>query len=200
MIDQLPATLQALMTWKTVPAGQIVFHAGEKADLLFFLESGRVRLLQYAQTGEEINHYPVEPGEFFAEVVLFLDTYACSAIADQVSQIVAIPTTAFLDELRQNAPLATLIMSQMARRLHTTKILVDLKSIRSARERVLRYFQIMIPLMGNPQQSYLDLDRPHHAIAADLGISPETFSRSLKQLQEAGALNRENRRIILHER
>lgn len=198
MIDQLSAELKALVTWQNVTAGQFIFREGEAADSLFFLESGQVRLLQYTESGKSIEHYGIEAGDFFAEVVLFLGNYACSAITTQPSRIAAIPKNLFLVELRQNSELATALMLQMARRLHLTKILLELRSIHSARERVIRYLQIMIPLVSEPQQSSLELDRPFKSIAGDLGISPEALSRTLKQLQTEGVIERVNRSITLH--
>jgi CRP/FNR family transcriptional regulator, dissimilatory nitrate respiration regulator len=196
-INQLPVELQALITWQDVTEGQIIFRDGDAAELLFFLESGQVKLLQYTEAGKTIEHYGVEADEFFAEIVLFLEDYACSAIATQPSRIAAIPKVHFLTELRQNPQLATVLMSQMAQRLHFTKIFLELRSIRSARERVIRYLQIMIPLVGDPQQSRLDLDRPFKSIAGDLGLSPEVLSRTLRQLQEDGVIERVDRSITL---
>jgi CRP-like cAMP-binding protein len=197
-INPLPVELQALITWQDVTEGQIIFREGDAADLLFFLESGQVRLLQYTEAGKTIEHYGVEAGEFFAEIVLFFGDYACTAIASQSSRIAAIPKVHFLTELRQNSELAIVLMGQMSRRLHLTKILLELRSIRSARERVIRYLQIMISLVGDPQQSRLDLDRPFKSIAGDLGLSPEVLSRTLRQLQEEGVIERVDRSIMLH--
>jgi CRP/FNR family transcriptional regulator, dissimilatory nitrate respiration regulator len=195
MIQQLSETLQASTLWQTVAAGESIFQEGEAANVLFFLESGRVRLLQYTQDGKSIDHYGVGAGEFFAEVVLFLDTYGCSAIAEESSRVAAIPKAAFLEELLHSPSLATALLSQMSRRLHFSKILLELRSIRTARERVLRYLQVMIPLMGEPEQFRISFDRPFRAIAENLGISPEAFSRALRQLQKEGVIDR-NRRII----
>jgi CRP/FNR family transcriptional regulator, dissimilatory nitrate respiration regulator len=57
----------------------------------------------------------------------------------------------------------------------------------------------MIPLVGEPERSRITLDRSFRSVAGDLGISPEVFSRTLKQLQEEGVIDRVNRTIILHE-
>ncbi|MBE9013130.1 Crp/Fnr family transcriptional regulator [Pseudanabaenaceae cyanobacterium LEGE 13415] len=197
MIEQLSTELQTLLNWQTVPQGQVIFREGEPADLLYFLDSGQVRLLHYTSAGKAVDHYRIEAGEFFSEVVLFLDNYACTAIAERRSRIAAIPTTAFLAELRRNSELSARSMSQMARRLHITKIVLELRSLRSARERVLRYLQNMIPLVGEPERSQIQLTRSFRSIAGDLGISPEVFSRTLRQLQEEGVIDRVNRTIVL---
>lgn len=195
-IDMLPATIQAQIVWQDVPAGQIIFQERATADLLFFLVDGQVRLLHYTNTGQSVTHYRVEAGEFFAEIVLFLDTYACSAIADRPSRVAVIPKAALEIELRHNPELAMVFLAQMSRRLHFTKIMLELRSIRSARERLLRYLQIMIPLTGAGQSS-IEFDRPFKVIAEELGLSAEVFSRTLKLLQDEGIIDRVQRRISL---
>jgi CRP/FNR family transcriptional regulator, dissimilatory nitrate respiration regulator len=195
-IEMLPTTIQSEVIWQDVPVGQIIFQDGSVADLLFFLVTGQVRLLHYTDAGQSVMHYRVETGEFFAEVVLFQDIYTCSAIADQPSRVAAIPKVAFATELSQNPELAMTLMALMSRRLHFTKIMLELRSIRSARERLLRYLQIMIPLMGSGESS-LELDRPFRAVAEELGLSAEVFSRTLKVLQEEGLIERTQRRIVL---
>ena len=52
MIEQLSTELQALITWQEVTEGQVIFREGEAADLLYFLDSGQVRLLQYTSAGK----------------------------------------------------------------------------------------------------------------------------------------------------
>jgi DNA-binding Lrp family transcriptional regulator len=43
------------------------------------------------------------------------------------------------------------------------------------------------------------LEQPLKSIAADLGISPEAFSRTLAQLENDGIIAREKRKITLIE-
>lgn len=193
-IEMLPETIRSQIVWQDVPAGQIIFREGATANLLFFLAAGRVRLLHYTNTGQSVSHYRVEAGEFFAEIVLFLDNYACSAIADRASRVAAIPTAALEIELRRNPELAMVFMAQISRRLHLTKIMLELRSIRSARERVMRYLQITISLTG---AASIEFDRPFKVIAEELGLSAEVFSRTLKLLQEEGIIDRTQRRISL---
>lgn len=197
-VKQFPAVVQAKIIWKSVEEGQIIFREGEPAEVLFWLDTGEIQLLQYTQTGKAVEHYRVLSGEFFAEVVLFLEHYACSAVAVQPCRIAAIPKALLVPVLIHNSDFSLSMMEQMSRHLHFTKILLELRSYRSARERVLRYLQIMIPLLGQPNTNVLRFDRPLKEIANSLGMTPEAFSRTLKQLQKEGLLTRSGRKVFLH--
>lgn len=194
-IDQLPAALQAVATYHNLHAEEVLFHRSEEARAIYAVKSGQIRLLHYTQTGQSISHYAVHAGEICAEVVLFLDAYTCNAIAEVPTQVLAFPTQIFLETLRQEPDFAIAFMAQLSYRLHMTKVMLELRSIRSAQERVLHYLRLIVPLEKNT----IVLEQPLKAIAADLSLSPEVLSRTLTQLESDGAIVRKKRRITLLE-
>ncbi|GAB4371592.1 MAG: hypothetical protein Kow00121_13210 [Elainellaceae cyanobacterium] len=192
-IDQLPATLQAVATYRCLSNGQVLFHRNEEARVVYAVKSGQIRLLHYTQSGQAISHYAVRAGEICAEVVLFLDAYTCSAIAETPAQVLAFPKQAFLNMLQYDPDFTVAFIRQLSYRLHTTKTFVELRSIRSAQERVLHYLCLIAP----PENNTVVLQQPLKGIAADLSISPEVLSRTLTQLESEGIIAREKRRITL---
>ncbi|NEQ26592.1 MAG: Crp/Fnr family transcriptional regulator [Microcoleus sp. SIO2G3] len=192
-IDQLPAALQAVVTYQDLSNGQVLFHRNEESRAIYALKSGQVRLLHYTKSGQSISHYAVYAGEICAEVALFLNTYTCSAIVEEPTQVLVFPKQAFLNTLQQDSDFAIAFMRQLSYRLHTTKVMVELRSIRSAQERVLHYLRLVVP----PEKNTVVLEQPLKNIASDLGITPEVLSRALTQLASDGAIAREKRRITL---
>jgi CRP/FNR family transcriptional regulator, dissimilatory nitrate respiration regulator len=192
-IEQLPTALQAVAKYQHLSTGQILFHRNEKSQAIYAVKSGQIRLLHYTMSGQSISHYTVHTGEICAEVALFLDTYTCSAIVEEPTQVLVFPKQAFLTTVQQNPSFAIAFMMQLSYRLHTTKVMVELRSIRSAQERVLHYLRLIAP----PEKNTVMLEQPLKNIASDLGISPEVLSRALAQLASDGAIARERRRITL---
>lgn len=193
--DILPANLTNAMTYQDLAAGEILFHQNDPATAIFAVESGRVSLIHYTEAGKTVNHYSVMTGEYFAEVALFNEIYVCTVIAEIPSRIVSFPKQVFLTALAQDPDLSTAFIEQLARRLHYTKLLLELRGIRSARERVLHYLRVMTP----PNEKTVSLNRPLKQIAGDIGISPEVFSRTLTQLQNERLITRVRRRITLND-
>lgn len=194
-IDQLPAALQAVATYQNLSNGQVLFHRNEPAKAIYAVKSGQVRLLHYTKSGQAISHYTVYVGEICAEVALFLDTYTCNAIAEEPTQVLVFPKQEFLNTLRQDSAFAIAFMMQLSYRLHAAKVMVELRSIRSAQERVLYYLW----LIASPEKNTVVLEQPLKNIASELGISPEVLSRTLTQLVTEGAIVREKRKIIILE-
>jgi CRP/FNR family transcriptional regulator, dissimilatory nitrate respiration regulator len=193
LINQLPAAFQALVLDKDLAAGQILFNQHDPAEGVFILQSGHIQLLNYTEDGHQVNHYGVQPGESFAEVALFYEHYLCTAIATTPARVLIVPKQPYLLALQSYPEVTMTFMAQLAERLHQSKILLELRSIRSAQKRVLHYLQLNVHLDGNT----VNLDRPLKAIASDLGLTPEALSRALKQLDQEGMISRNKRKVTL---
>jgi CRP/FNR family transcriptional regulator, dissimilatory nitrate respiration regulator len=194
-INQLPSVLQASTTYQTLEKGQVLFHRNAEVQAIYAVKSGQIRLLHYTQSGQSISHYTVSAGELCAEVALFLEAYACSAIAEAPTQVLAFPKQAFLKAFRQNQSFATAFTTQLSTRLHMTKMSLELRSIRSAQERVLHYLR----LVTSPEKNTVILKQPLKNIAHELSISPEALSRTLTKLVKTGMIAREKHKITLLE-
>jgi CRP/FNR family transcriptional regulator, dissimilatory nitrate respiration regulator len=194
-LEQLPVNLRKAITYQDLAAQQILFYQNDPSKAIFAVDSGQIKLIHYTEAGKTVNHYVIQPGEYFAEVALFNEVYVCSAIAEIPSRIISFPKEIFLKALEQNINLSKSFTEQLARRLHYTKLLLELRGIRSARDRILHYLQVIIP----PNQKTFYVDRSLKDLANDIGISPEAFSRTLAQLQNEGLLTRTKGKITLTE-
>lgn len=192
-INQLPAELKAVISSKDLGVGQLLFAQHEVVDAIFILERGAIQLVSFVEDGRQVNHHSVKSGESFAELALFTDRYVCTAIAVEPSRVLVLPKQPLLEALRQHPDLAEAFMKLLAQRLYESKNLLDLRSMRSAKKRVLNYLQLHVE-----NDATVILDRPLKNIADDLGLTPEALSRALKQLQKEGFINRKKRVITLH--
>ena len=190
--SQLPATLQTVVTYQNLSTKQALFHCNEAATKMFAVKFGSIRLLHYTERGQVISHHTVKAGQICIETALFQETYACEAIAEEPTRVLVFPKPSFLTALEQNPDFAIAFMRQMSDRLQLTKVLLESRSIRSARERILHYLRLLLP-----QQNTIILDQPLKNLAQDLGLSPEVLSRTLTQLKKEGTIARSKRKITL---
>lgn len=191
-LSDLSPGLQERVTYQNLAAGQILYQQGDFAESLFFVKSGRLQLVTFSEQ-QIINHLFVQAGESFAENSLFSDTYACTAITVTASRIAKVPKALFLKEMHNRVDLYEMVSTQLAQRYQEVKTRLELRSIRSAQERVLHYLRLQL----SPEQSTVTLALPLKDIAAELGLTPEAFSRTLSQLQSEGVISRQGRRIAI---
>jgi len=185
--DQFSTDLQALIEYRKLERGQTLFYQGDLAQAAFWLETGQLRLLHYTSDGQAINYNRIRAGESFAEIALFINVYDCTAIAEAPSRVALLPKQVILTALRECPDLAERMMKQLAWRLHQAKILLEIRSIRSARDRVLHYLKL------SADQQSVRFEQPMKTIAEDLALTPEALSRALAQLEEEGVITRQKR-------
>lgn len=181
-----------LLTYK---AGEIIFHGEEPAHEIFGVHTGKIQLVHYLENGQMVNQYAVQPGMWFGEDGLFKQTYQSCAIATQPTQLITVPTQAFMLLLRHNSQLSLSFIRQLTEQLHITKKMMTLRCIRSAYERVLTYLNILTPT----NSSTVLLNCSIKEIAEQICLTPEVVSRTLRKLQDDGIIQRHHRKITFLE-
>ena len=194
LLDSLPASLIAWRTRRTLTQDQILYRRGEPSESIFFVEYGRVRLDSRDAEGRTVPLYVVRSQECVSEGALFAELYCSDVIAEVRSTVQCFPKQRMLDALQQSPEFSRQYMAGMARRFNLLRTRLELRNLRSARERVLRYF---ISLTTASCSKVL-LDRPMKNIAEEIGLSPECMYRALALLASQGILTRDKRTVSLH--
>lgn len=192
-IDNLPAALRSAATFQNLVAGQVLFHEREPAQAIFAVAVGRFRLVRYTCEGQMVTFQVVRAGESFSESALFSDSYNCNAIAEVPSRAIAYPKQVLLSVLQERPDFALSLMEGFERKSQWLKSLIELRSIRSARDRLLQY----LLTLAQSSTTTLTFDRPLKNVASELGLSPEVLYRTLAQLEKEGIITRTRGQIIL---
>lgn len=193
-LSNLPDGLQAKLTRRILTAREFLLQQGDLAKHLYWVKSGRMRLVSFVNH-QMVTHYFVEAGELFGESALYVPTYGCSAIAETRSEVIAIPVEDFAIALKEHSSLAETYLATLTHRFYAVKALLELRSISSARDRLLHY----LISRRKPDQDTVVLDKSLRDIASELALTPEALSRLLSRLQSEGVINRKKRSITFSE-
>lgn len=186
----LPADMRQNSSPKLLSKGEILLQQGEAAEFIYLVTKGQIRLVSFVNQ-QMVTHYFVEAGELLGESALYIPSYGCTAIAETSSEVIAIPVNEFSVALKANPELSERYLAHLTQRFYTVKSLLELRSINSSRDRLLRY---LMPLLA-PGQYTVTLDKPLRAVASELALTPEALSRILSRLEAEGAISRQ-RRVI----
>ena len=178
---------------KAVPAGGYLFRQGDKVGAVFVVETGRLALVRDAADGRRLMLHVARPGDSLAEAALFATAYHCDALAEIASRVAVLPKSALAMALAREPDLAREVMARLARQVQALRARLELRNVRSARERVLQ----MLLLAAGGQANTVIFDRPLKDIAAEIGLTHEAFYRALAALEADGAIRRARRRITL---
>lgn len=171
---------------RRIAAGDFVFRRGDRADQIFYIIEGSVRLERHTPDGRHLVLHTANAGEFFAEASLFADHYHCDAVAPKPTTVRVYPKKDVLTAIMVDPASAEGLLAHMARQLQATRQRAELRAVKSARERVVLYFESVadagrrVALHGQLQD-----------MAAELGLTREVFYRTLAGLEQDGVIKRE---------
>jgi len=132
-------------------------------------------------------------GEFFAEASLFADAYHCDGVAAEPSSVRVYPKEVVLEALRTDPALAEAFMARLARQLQELRARMELRNIRSARDRVLQYLRLRAGTHGRS----IPIEGQLQDIASEIGMTRETLYLTLAALETEGCLTRTETAILL---
>jgi CRP/FNR family transcriptional regulator, dissimilatory nitrate respiration regulator len=191
--DALPPSLEAGSAVRVLAPGDLLFRQGDPAAAIYKVESGRLRLIRRTVDDHLVILHTARRGEFFAEAALFAETYHCDAVAAAQSRIRAYPKPMMMEALRGDPALAEAFMARLARQLQELRARMELRNIRSARDRVLQYLRLQAGIHGRN----IEIEGQLQDIAAEIGMTREALYRTLAALESEGHLTRTDGAILL---
>jgi CRP/FNR family transcriptional regulator, dissimilatory nitrate respiration regulator len=189
----LPSSLEDGSTVRVLSPGELLFRQGDPAAAIYNVENGRLRLIRRTIDDHLVILHTARRGEFFAEAALFADAYHCDAVAAAPSSIRVYPKQMVLDAMRTDPALAEAFMARLARQLQELRARMELRNIRSARDRVLQYLRLRAGTHGRS----IVIEGPLQDIAAEIGMTREALYRTLAALENEGRLTRTETAILL---
>jgi CRP-like cAMP-binding protein len=187
-----PNQLQRLLASSHVDeweAGQLLFDRGQPAQHFYIVLEGQVNLVLYSKSGEEKIVDILGPGNSFAEAVMFMEApgYPVSAVAATRSRVARFSSRDYVAMLRESPETCLRMLGHLSQRLHMRIREIEYLTLESATHRLVRLIEGRLPAQG-PGPFELTLQESRQEIASRLSMKPETLSRILRQLSDAGAI------------
>ena len=201
--------------------GEAIFRVGMPCDEFHVTVMGQVKLFAISPAGQEKVIEIAGPGITFAEALMFTERpYIISAQALSDTLLLSVGKDAVVDEIERDPRFALRLLGGISRRLHGLVHDVQAYSLHSGMQRVIGYL-----LSSLPEESARTLPtleayagqgcapasaaaRPVIAlkvslpvskatIASLLSITPEYFSRVLRDLETEGLIHIDKRDILI---
>lgn len=189
---QLASLAQRAAPRALVP-GEVIFLEGEPSAGLWILGDGRVKAYKLSPEGQEYILRFFGPGDTFNDLAA-LDNAANATNTMAVTEVSAwvIPATVFAEVLQADHALALAVIQGLAGRVRHLVDRVEDLALRPVTARLARFLleQIEDPTLAHPAVT-------RALIAHHLATTPESVSRSLRVLEEVGAIRFDRHRIII---
>lgn len=189
------AELLRLAVTRNLRKGQLLFNEGEPAAGMFLVVEGLIKVFKMAPDGREKVLYVFPAGETLAEAALFGEgRYPATAQAVAAATVAAFPRQALLQLLRDRPELCFRMLAGMSVKLKYLSQRIEELTFQSASVRLASY---LLGEMERRKRPQIRLDLSKRELAAMLGMTPETLSRLLASLREAGAVDVRGRSLVI---
>ncbi len=178
---------------RRLATGETLFRQGDAPAAIYVVRDGRVRLVRHLNDGSAVALHVARTNETVAEAALFADAYHCDAVAEAPSEVTILPKADLLAALEADPQAALALAKGLASHLRDLRAQLELRSIRSAPERILCWLRQRAS--GAPPTARID--RPWTEIAAEIGLTHEAIYRALAALEREGLIRRRQGVIVL---
>jgi len=179
--------LQKIATIATTQKFQednIVFYEGDSADYFYILVEGFAKVYKVDPKGTEIVLHNFVTSGLIAEMATIEGiNFPATCICMKDSTFILIKRDPFLEILETNAAISFGVTKSLSRKVKKMDGLLKRSLIFDATTKVASY------ISDNPLSFKT---KKHKVIAAELHMTPETFSRILKKLKDMNIIDKEH--------
>lgn len=180
-------TIAAFSVLRSISKGSYLFREGDPAEGFYVAQKGAINIHRVSATGKEQVIYVFRPGESFAEAALATaHGYPANARAVEASAVVLVPKAPFLGLLARRPDLALRMLGSMSQHLRVLVGLVEDMTLKDVETRLLNWLIKRIPRGAGAAE--IELGTTKRVLAAELGTSSETLSRTFARLRDDGLL------------
>lgn len=181
-----PADLEAIATFsvlRVLPKGGYLFHEGDSSEGFYVVQKGAINVHRVSATGKEQIIYVFRPGESLAEASLAGERgYPASARAIESSGVVVVPKAPFLALIGRRPDLGLRMLASMSQHLRVLVGLVEDLTLKDVETRFIHWLLRRCP-PSRTGAAAVELGRTKRVLAAELGTSSETLSRTFARLR-----------------
>ncbi len=172
---------------------ELLFSAQQKANGLYYVQSGEIRVFKMDEQGREVEVVRLEPGDFLGEAILFVSSvfpFFAQAVKD--SHVLFFDKKEVFRKIDEEPSIAKFFLNLLARKCIILNRRIETLGLQTVRQRLIQY--LLLNCSGE-QQCMVELKTKKVELAKILGTISETLSRNLKQMQDEGLIEVEGNKI-----
>lgn len=190
--------IKGIITLRAYPKGATVFVEGQETDGLYIVNSGLVKVTKLHKDGREKTLAILSDGDTLGEMTLFgSDLRSATLETLEKTTLMVIRRDNFRDLMAEIPGLFVRIIEILSRRLRESNRQIEELTFFNARSRVICNLIHLAKERGKIDQGgiKISLKLTHAEFANLIGVSRETVTKVLSELQELSLIKISNRQI-----
>jgi len=198
-------TLADLANELTIDKGELIFQEGDRGQGFYIVAQGKIKVFKMSFEGKEQILHIYGPGHTFGEVAVFQGkNFPASAMALEQSTVLFLPREAFVQQIEKSPALAMNMLADLSRRLREFTVQIENLSLKEVPARLAAY--ILTLAFEQPAEHSQEKQIPAAKVslpvskvqlASLIGTTPETISRGLKKIEQAGFIKTDGKKISI---
>ncbi len=183
---------------KHLAKGDYLFREGDRSEGFYIIQKGAINVHRVSAAGKEQVIHVFYPIDSFAEATLATEGgYPADARATESSAVLLVPKKDFIDLLRKRPELALRMLGSMSQHLRVIVGLLDDLTLKDMETRLANWILKRCPRPVSDRPVEIKLDRTKRVLAAEMGTTSETLSRTLGKFRDQKLLQIVDKRIIV---
>jgi CRP/FNR family transcriptional regulator len=192
------AAIASFVVPKHLDKGDYLFREGDRSEGLYIVQKGAINVHRVNAAGKEQVIHLFRPIESFAEGTLATKTgYPADARAIEPTTVLLIPKNDFVDLLRKRPELALRMLGSMSQHLRVIVGLLDDLTLKDMETRLANWLLKRCPRPIGDRAVEIELGRTKRVLAAEMGTTSETLSRTLAKFRDQNFLRVKGNTITL---
>ncbi|MBM7555901.1 Crp/Fnr family transcriptional regulator [Halanaerobacter jeridensis] len=194
--------IKEIMRPRKYNEGEIIFFEDEPGEGLFLVKSGKVKLTKMVESGDEQILTIIQPGNVFAEVVLFGNAdYPATAVALEDSKLYLIRSKDMEKLIKDKPSIAVKLLDLMSKRLRRAQKLVRDMGLKDTTCRTASLLLYLAQEYGVKRSNgiRIDLKLTQQELANMIGTTRETISRVLNKFKEKDIIKTAHKKMIIND-
>lgn len=187
---------------KRLPPRTLLFSADDRAEYIYLIREGTVKLYRLSGDGRESIVSVLGPGDVFGEFLLGENlSHSVFAETMEAAFLCILPRRNFFTLLTEEPAIALAVIGNIGQRLTAHQDAIESLSIDDARARTIKLLLSLGSELGGSDDHWRWLDVPltHQDMANMVALSRQTVTTVLNRLKDEGLIRSEGRRLWINE-
>src|SRR6266700_3941137 len=194
------AAIASFVVPKHLDKDDYLFREGDRSEGFYIVQKGAVNVHRVSAAGKEQVIHLFRPIESFAEATLATeDGYPADARATESTTVLLVPKNDFVDLLRKRPELSLRMLGSMSQHLRVIVGLLDDLTLKDMETRLANWLLKRCPRPVADHAVEIQLDRTKRVLAAEMGITSETLSRTLAKFRDQKLLRVSGKTILIRQ-
>ena len=197
MLDHIPENIRQHTTKRTFQPGDVVVRKGERADHVYLLTAGKLRVSNEFESGQRYTFASLEVPDLIGdlEVLAGQEHFAATNEAITECQMLSMSAETFMQWMRTDNDFAVAVAQLLASKMYPTSNEAGRVKFQPSQERFEEY---LAKRLGDIETDLFILHTSRQQIADDIGTSVKTVNRCVTKMRDEGGLSLLHGKITLN--